>query len=135
MGRYRTEQRESLMAFFEKNPDEGFTAGQIYEKIRESGVSLSAVYRNLASLSEEGKIQRIAGKKSREIFYRYTASEKCRDCIHLSCVKCGKTFHLGKKAADEVYSAVEKSEKFSLNKSETVLYGVCSDCDEDTTEE
>ena len=76
MGKYQTEQRIILMDFFEKNPDHNFTARQIYENIKDSGISISAVYRNLSDLAISEKIQRVAGKNSREIFYRYTGSEK-----------------------------------------------------------
>lgn len=130
MGRYHTEQRSKLISFFKENPDKRFSAKQIAESLNDGSISKSAVYRNLSDLAADGKIERIAGGKSREIFYRYTDAEECKGCIHLFCVKCGKTFHMNKKTAENLVGAISEMEKFTLNKSKTVLYGVCSDCDE-----
>ena len=130
MGKYQTEQRIILMDFFEKNPDHNFTARQIYENIKDSGISIGAVYRNLSDLAISEKIQRVAGKNSREIFYRYTGSEKCMGCLHLSCIKCGKTFHMSKEAAEKISETISEYSNFSINVIKSVIYGVCSDCDE-----
>ena len=119
------------MDFFQKHPDEQLSAARIAEELGMEKISLSAIYRNLAALEEDGKLQRISKRDSHEIYYRYKACEECRDSLHLSCQKCGKTFHLNEKGADKIISALSDIEGFSLDKTETVLYGVCGKCRED----
>lgn len=128
MRRYNTAQRMELLGFFKENPDRQFSAEEIFESLENCKISKSAVYRNLSDLVSEGRIQRLAGKKSREILYRYTDAEECRNCIHLSCIKCKKTFHMDKEIAEELEKKIYGNENFTINKSQTVLYGVCSDC-------
>ena len=97
---YNTEQRRLLLSFFEKYPDRNFTAREIYEKIGEN-ISLSAVYRNLSELSSSGMITKNAGEK-REVVYRFSGAEECKDRLHLCCSVCKKTVHIDGKTAEKV---------------------------------
>ena len=91
-------------------------------------ISKSAVYRNLSAMEAEGKVRRIVSGSSREIFYQYADAHACEGCLHLSCTKCGKTMHMQKQIADRLVDSVALSDKFSINKGETVIYGVCAEC-------
>lgn len=128
MGRYATKQRGILMEFLSRHADLPLTAGQISEALAASGVSQSAVYRNLADLEKEGKIQRITRDGSRQVFYRYTDAEECRTHLHLSCYRCGKTFHMETPATDRLLLAVARDTEFDVDSSATILYGICGDC-------
>ena len=125
---YITKQRKILLKYFQEHIDEPVSAQQIATALEGQDISVSAVYRNLSALEKAGKLQRISRKDSREVYYRYTAFDKCRECLHLSCKKCGKTFHLSSSGADKIIDALSDTENFSLDKSDTILYGICGSC-------
>lgn len=128
MAKYRTRQRTLLLDFLQSHPDEPLSAGQISEAVEGESISPSAVYRNLAELENEGKVRRLSRGGSREAFFQYIDAPDCRDCVHLSCIQCGRTFHMTAPGAARLLRDVEKSEMFRVDRSETVLYGVCRDC-------
>ena len=128
MPKYITKQRKMLIEFFNEHTDEPVSASLIASKLKPKGISVSAIYRNLSALEKDGQLQRVTKRDSHEIYYRYNGCEECRDCLHLSCKKCGKTFHLNHSGADRIVSALSDTEGFSLDKSETILYGVCGSC-------
>ena len=94
MSGYNTKQRRALLAFLEEHPDELLTARQMADALAEKQISLSAVYRNLAQLEAEEKVRRSAKSGSHEAFYQYLDAKGCKGALHMSCVKCGKTFHM-----------------------------------------
>ena len=66
------------------------TARQIADALAADNISISAVYRNLSALEEEGLLKRSVREGTREVFYQYIAAEECKDSLHLSCRVCGK---------------------------------------------
>lgn len=127
---YKTNQRTQLYDFLKKNPHTYFTARQIADALSSSGadISISAIYRNLSALSEEGKIRKSVQKNSRETCYRYVDSEACRDEIHITCSECGKIFHMDHKLSALLQDHLSNSQGFELDKSKTVIYGICNEC-------
>lgn len=125
---YMTKQRKVLLDFFKNHIDEAVSAQQIAECLKNEDISVSAIYRNLAALEQDGKLQRISKADSREVFYRFKAFSACRDCLHLSCKKCGRTFHLNSSQANNIANTLSDAEDFDLDKSDTILYGVCGRC-------
>lgn len=128
MSKYMTKQRKLLLDYLQAHPDEPMSAGQISEAVEDAPVSASAVYRNLAELEADGKVRRLSRAGSREVFFQYMDALDCRNCLHLNCTKCGKTFHMSTPGTDRVVRDVERSDFFRVDKSETVLYGVCRAC-------
>ena len=128
MPKYMTKQRKALLAFLEQHADEELSAKIIESELGGMGVSISAVYRNLSDLEKEGKVRRVSKSGSREVYYLYTDAHECRECLHLSCKKCGKTYHMNAECADMLINNLARSDEFTIDKSETVLYGVCKDC-------
>ena len=128
MPQYATRQRKALLAFLHSHPDESFSARRITEALREENISLSAVYRNLAALEAQGMIRRTPKDGSNEVFYRFTQAETCKQHLHLQCSQCGKTFHMDCPATESLVEQVAQCADFHLDRSTTVLYGVCSAC-------
>lgn len=128
MAKYVTRQRRAMQQFLAAHPDEMLSARQIAQKLDGGPISVSAVYRNLSEMEQEGVIRRVSRTGSREAFFQYLEAEPCRGCLHLSCKKCGKTYHMGETGAEELIRAVTRNEHFALDKSETVLYGICGAC-------
>ena len=131
MRKYMTKQRKILLEYLEEHADENISAKQIIDALSEYGISTSAIYRNIAALESENKITRVTKNGSREIYYRFTDSNECKKCIHLSCEKCGKTFHMNIEGAQQLVDNVEKSDMFRIDKANTVLYGLCKKCSEE----
>ncbi len=125
---YMTKQRKILLRYFNEHIDEPISAQQLSAALAKHSISLSTIYRNLAALEKDGKLQRIGKKESRKAYYRYKAFDECRECLHLSCKKCGKTFHLNHTGANKIIDTLSDTENFSLDKSDTILYGICGDC-------
>ena len=104
------------------------TARQMADALAEKQISLSAVYRNLAQLEAEEKVRRSAKSGSHEAFYQYLDANGCKGALHMSCVKCGKTFHMADSNAALFAKHLAQSEQFTLDTADTILYGICSDC-------
>ena len=128
MSIYNTKQRRALLAFLGEHPDELLTARQMADALAEKQISLSAVYRNLAQLEAEEKVRRSAKSGSHEAFYQYLDAKGCKGALHMSCVKCGKTFHMADSNAARFAKHLAQSEQFTLDAADTILYGICSDC-------
>ena len=128
MSKYMTRQRRALLSYLSGHADELLSVQEIADALEAEDVSRSAVYRNVTELEAEGKLRRDRGGDAREVFYRYIDAAPCRGSLHLSCKKCGRTFHMDSGGADALTRAVEKTEGFAVDRSDTVLYGMCADC-------
>ena len=128
MSKYMTRQRRGLLEFLKAHPDQAMSAMEVAAAMQDAPVSVSAVYRNLAALEAEGKVRRLARSGSREVFFQYTDAPECRNCFHLSCTRCGRTFHMHALGAERLARDVAQNDEFQLDRSETVLYGLCRDC-------
>ena len=128
MAPYSTKQRKLLTDFLASHPDSLLSADEITEALEASGISRSAVYRNLAALEADGKIRRASKEGDRRVYFQYLDVEDCKDAIHLFCKKCGRTIHMETSAAEALVKTIEGSQSFTLDKTETVLYGTCGEC-------
>ena len=125
---YNTEQRTALLSSFSDNPDKTFSAKEIAAALSDKNISKSSVYRNLSELEGEGKIKRVTKAGSHESYYQFFDNTACKNHIHLSCIKCGKIFHLEHEQTERLISEVEAADGFEINRAETTLYGTCKDC-------
>ncbi len=128
MSKYVTNQRKILLQYLSHHTDEPLSARKIADELESENISISAVYRNLSELEKEGKLRRASKSGSREVFYQYTAAEECKECLHLSCTECGKTYHMSVSNAELIAKSIAKNDMFDIDKSETVIYGVCKGC-------
>lgn len=128
MAKYVTKQRRQLLDYLSRHTDEQMTARQIADALTQENISLSAVYRNLSDLEADGLLKRSVREGTRDVFYQYIAAEECKDSLHLSCRVCGKSIHLGDTEAERLLDSTLKSTGFQIDKTETILYGVCADC-------
>ena len=128
MSKYMTRQRKALLGFLGAHTDEPLSAREIADALAPESVSLSAVYRNLAELEREGVLRRGGVNGSRESTFQYIGAAACRDCLHLSCTRCGRTFHLSIAGAERLQRDALRSDEFCIDRGETVLYGVCREC-------
>ena len=128
MSNYNTKQKQALLPSLDKHPDELVSAKQLADELQDEKISLSSVYRNLAQLEAEGKVRRSAQNGTREFFYQYIAAERCKGMLHMSCVRCRRTFHMANRNAALFSKHLAQSEQFTLDMADTVLFGTCADC-------
>ena len=55
---YNTQQRQLLLEYFSHHVDESVSTSEVIEGLRGRPVSISAIYRNLSLLEQEGKLRR-----------------------------------------------------------------------------
>lgn len=128
LAKYLTKQRKILLEYLSEHSDEQYTAAQIATALGKDKISISAVYRNLSELEEEDRVKRYVQGSSHEAFYQYMAAEKCCNKIHLSCCNCGKSIHMDEREAEHLLINVFKSTGYRINKTDSVLYGICEAC-------
>ncbi|MBQ2581742.1 MAG: transcriptional repressor, partial [Ruminococcus sp.] len=68
MSVYTTKQRTLLLELLRSHADETLSAEEIAKMLGSEGVSISAIYRNLAALESEGKLQRVTKGGSRRVY-------------------------------------------------------------------
>ena len=128
MPKYETKQRKELLSFLCDNAHTTLSVKDIAEALQGAGISLSAIYRNLSELENEGKVQKVTVSGDKKVYYRYTGAKECEKHLHLSCSKCGHTFHMDLPATNTLISEVMSESDFAVDSANTVLYGVCKDC-------
>lgn len=128
VGKYDTRQRDYLISFLEQHPDERLSVRQIAQALSSRQISLSAVYRNLAQLEEEGQARKFTKPGSREAYYQYVGVPDCQSHLHMSCVRCGKTFHMDREHTKRLVRVMSELDGFYLDIFNTVLYGICQNC-------
>ena len=128
MKKYDTRQRDYLISFLNQHPDQLLSVRQIAQELCAQQISLSAVYRNLSQLEAEGLIRKSVKPGSREAYYQYVGAEDCHSHLHLSCTRCGKTFHMDAEQTAQLTRAMSELDGFDLDILKTVLYGICQNC-------
>ena len=128
MQKYSTKQRETLLKLLSDNADKPMSASDIAAALDGEGISISAIYRNLSALEYEGRVQRLTVGGSTQVYYRFTGAKGCEKHLHLSCFKCGHTYHMDIPATNSLIDEVLSGSDFKVDSANTVLYGVCSKC-------
>ena len=123
---YNTETREKIIEFLKMNK-ESFSAEEIYSALSESGASKSTVFRQLARLSQEAEIKRIASESSRSVRYQYVDREHCGSHLHLKCSSCGKLVHLDNDVTEFFEKSIKSSKRFSIDTG-AFIPGLCDTC-------
>lgn len=125
---YSTEQRNLLLDFFEKHPDELLTAQEIQDSLADKSISRSAIYRNLSKLESTGKIKKHVKQGSKTLYYQYVHGAGCQGKIHLHCTQCDRTMHMKDKGSATIVDSISQNDDFIVDKVATVLYGTCKNC-------
>ena len=128
MQKYETKQRKALLEFLSRNAHKPLTVSDIAAALKSEGISTSAIYRNLSDMQDEDKVQRVTQSGSNKVYYRYTGAKNCEKHLHMSCSKCGKTFHMDVPATDLLINEVLSGSDFEVDSASTVLLGTCSKC-------
>ncbi len=128
MAKYITKQRKILQDYLSCQIDQELSAKKVAEDLKDQGVSLSAIYRNLGELEKEKMVVQCHKEGSREFYFRYVATPDCLACFHLSCKICGKINHISHEDSHRISQEFQERYAFALDLPNTVFYGVCQQC-------
>ena len=128
MIKYNTEQRKALISVFQQAGQRSLSAQEIIDSLANTDISMSAVYRNLKTMEQEGLICKINDPKESEGRYHYVNPKECLGIVHFKCEKCASVQHLTRSVSQLVYNIAKDEMGFSLNPSGAFLYGKCRHC-------
>ncbi len=125
---YNTKQRDEIVDFFSRHRGGCFTAKELIHS-GEISVGEATVYRTLSKLAKQGVLKRYTGDGA-GASYQYNESEECSSHFHLKCSRCQKLIHMDCSFMADMKSHIEASHNFTVDIGKTVIYGICSDCEE-----
>lgn len=113
-----TPQRVEILRFLQNNRIHP-TAQQIYEHVlsKVGSVSFTTVYNTLHTLEEMGQIKKISISETTTIYDIDTS-----DHGHFVCTICGNVYDIGYRVMVSVPGKAQRTE--------LIVYGVCSQCDD-----
>ena len=131
--KYKTKQREKILAYLKAAPGVHITAGDICEYYKERGTSIgqATVYRQLESLEDEGVINKYIIDGNSPACFEFVGAEShggVESCFHCKCEKCGKLIHLHCDEVNEMRSHLLEEHRFKIDPMRTVFYGLCEQC-------
>lgn len=129
---YKTRQRALVEEILQKSGGAHLTADEIVSRLtaQNESVGRTTVYRCLERLTAENRVRKYvtAGESA---CYQYIGGEKtCEEHFHLKCVQCGRLIHMECSHMNELADHVAAHHGFTVDKTQTVLYGVCAKCSE-----
>ena len=130
---YNTKQKENLLAFLIRNKERHTNVQEISEFLSDAGTPVGAatIDRQLDRLVEQGLVRRyILDGKTGACFQYIENSGSCREHSHLKCVSCGKLIHIDCNYLSGVNKHIFEHHGFTVDSSQTVFYGRCSECSE-----
>lgn len=128
---YVTKTRNLILQYITEHKSKQFSASDIYEYIQKENtqINVTTVYRNLDKLSEEGILLRYKYADDKCCMYQFAGkSEECQHHLHLKCQDCGKIIHLECEFMNEISKHLLEHHGFSVKCKESMLVGVCEDC-------
>jgi Fur family peroxide stress response transcriptional regulator len=102
----------------------------VYDRLKPAipGLSLGTVYRNLSQFKEEGTLASLGVVRGEE---RFDAAVHPHP--HAVCTRCGRVEDLPEEVRAEIMAGFDvEIPGFVIDKRNTVFYGLCDDCQEET---
>lgn len=128
---YNTKQKENLLAFLIRNKHKHTNVQEIGAFLAGEGtpVGTATIYRQLEKLIEQGLVRKyILDGKSGACFQYIDSGENCHEHYHLKCVVCGKLIHIDCDHLSDINQHICQHHGFTVDSSQTVFYGRCSEC-------
>lgn len=122
---YSTAKRKGLLSFLQVHKDELLSAEDIH--LRLGNISISAIYRNLSALTEQGVIRKSFAKNGNTALYQFCEQEKCHSHLHIKCNVCGRVQCVDKNSSDRIAKLLS-DDSFVIDEPGTVIYGKCKQC-------
>jgi Fe2+ or Zn2+ uptake regulation protein len=125
MNNYRmTPQRRLILEELRKTKKHP-TASEVYQLVRKNipDISMGTVYRNLAILIKQGKIQRINNGSKKE---RYDGNPY--EHFHIKCTECGRIDDLPEDLVENIKRNININFDYKITGYDLFFYGLCPDC-------
>ena len=124
---YNTESHKKILDFLKQNKEKSFSAEEILAHVSQNGAAKSTVFRQLAKLSQNSEIKRIASASNRSVRYQFIDREHCSEHLHLKCSSCGRLIHLDDELTHFFEEKIKNSKSFSIDMS-AFIPGICDGC-------
>ncbi|MBE6856004.1 MAG: transcriptional repressor [Ruminococcus sp.] len=127
---YKTKQKENLIAFLIKNKDRHTNVQEISSYLAQEGspVGTATIYRQLEKLVERGIVRKYVLDGKTGACFQYIGDNSCHEHFHLKCVCCGQLIHIDCDFLSGVNKHIFEHHGFTVNSTQTVFYGKCSEC-------
>lgn len=125
------------MDFLIASKDRTVSAADIRTHMEELNcpVNATTIYRYLDKLEKDGSVIKYTSAKGSSATYQYVDREhKCEEHLHLKCTNCGAIVHLDCHFMDVIADHIKDDHGFSIQCRNSVIYGLCKDCNHHTTE-
>lgn len=131
---YRTSQKEMILDYIEKYPQEHFTAADLFMYLKQDGnrIGLTTVYRHLDRLVDEGILIKSVVDENTPACFELSGHEGSShsSCYHCKCLKCGKLIHLHCDEIAKLEQHILADHNFMVMPERTVFFGICRECRE-----
>ncbi len=117
-----------LLRLFKSGGHRSLSAADIFKECENEDISLSAIYRNLKTMEDEGLICKVAGNRKSEAYYHYVNPHSCVGVVHLKCECCENVFHLNTHVSNFIFNFVQDEMGFTINNKSAFLLGKCGNC-------
>lgn len=124
-----TTQRKIILEVLASQPDQHFTAEQIYELVKEKcpDIGLATVYRTIQLLSELDLIDKL-NLDDGYARYEISKTNEQHHHHHLICLECGNVYKFEDDLLDTLESKIYDTLGFQVMNHEVKLYGYCKNC-------
>lgn len=133
MQEYKTKQKELLIECLSNNKNIHMTAADISDQLKIQGhpLGMSTVYRQLDKLVACGVVRKYIVDENSSACYQYVGENgECCEHFHLKCNCCGRLIHTDCTLMKQIAMHMKESHNFEVDLSKTLLYGICSDCND-----
>jgi Fur family ferric uptake transcriptional regulator len=96
---------------------------QVYDSVRESGVTEATVYRTLELLADNGLVL-VADRGNGHLAYELTVETH----HHVVCRGCGAQLDVEPELLQDIFDRLEQSTGYRLNTAHLTFSGLCSHC-------
>lgn len=122
-----TSQRKDILEVLINNPDQHFSAEELYEEVKNINpdLGLATVYRTLELMCQLNITHRLDFDST---YKRYELNLEGHHHHHLICLECGKIIEFNDSVLEVFEQNLEKEYCFKIMDHRIKFYGKCSDC-------
>ncbi len=133
MAKYRTKQRDEIIAYLKTTNSKHFTAADLCEHFKNHNIPVgtTTVYRQLEQLVSEGLVKKYIIDENSSACFEYIGDDvnsQPGSCYHLKCSECGRLIHLTCSEISAFEDHICEHHGFTIDKMRTVFYGTCREC-------
>lgn len=100
------------------------TPNEIFEKLKDEGITLSSIYRTLEAFTNENIVIKASDQKGTAI---YTLNREDH-CHYLECKNCHSKIKLDYCPYHLINHQLSKKFDFDIDENNVVIYGLCKNC-------